>query len=518
MESVIRDDLKVTSTPSLVRNETLRLSVTVLKYNNMGFRKECGIAITDKAFYEIHNSKTKERYNLKKIDAFTKSSLSSEFVIHLKEDYDLRYISHDYKDTIIETLLDVICNVRLLCSAFPVYVVSDVSLKKIMTTPSIFQKRRQVRPPEHSMIMMNPEKYRDNEILCLSPTKSVAKLIFKQPQAPINIIGIDDFELLKLLGQGTFGKVFLVRHKTTNKIYAMKVLKKEIIIVMDQLEHTKTEKMILEHVNHPFIVALEFAFQTTEKIYFVMEFMKGGELFNYLSCKGKITESDAKFYCASVALALGHLHKNSYIYRDLKPENILLDEDGYVKVADFGLARFLKNDEKAHTCCGTPEYVAPEVILGKGHGKPADWWALGIFIHEMITITTPFHASNVQGIYNGIVNKDLTFSDNVPISFAGRDIITKLLKKNPCDRLGFKGDADEVVSHPWFAEINISELLKREIKAPYKPLVKGNQWEQNFGNFTKQKVRDTNYTVDINFISSYEKAFEEMNFNKHSQP
>lgn len=518
MNSTMKDTLDMTSTPSLVRNEKVQLSVTVLKYGSMGFRKECGVVITDRAFYEVHHKKTKERYSLKKIDAITKSNLSSEFVIHLKKDYDLRYISYEYKDDIIETLLHVICNVRRLCNSFPVYVVSDVSLKNIMTTSHIFQKRRQVRPPEDTLIMMNLEKYKDNETLILSPCKSRAELIFKQSQLPTNEIGINDFELLKLLGQGAFGKVFLVRHKTTNKLYAMKVLRKENIIEMDQLEHTKTEKMILQHVNHPFIVALEFAFQTIDKLYFVMEFMKGGELFNYLSHIGKITEKDAKFYCASVGLALGHLHKNNYIYRDLKTENILLDEDGYVKVADFGLARYLKSDEQAHTCCGTPEYLAPEVILGKGHGRPADWWALGILIHEMITGTTPFQASNVQGIYTGIVNKDLTFNDKISISVAGKDLITKLLRKNPSERLGFKGDADEVVSHPWFAEISIPELLKRKILAPYKPLVKGNQWEKNFGNFTYQNVRNSTNTLNADISRDYDKAFEGMNFNKHSQP
>jgi len=519
MDSTHKDLLSISSVPQLVCNETVHLSATVIKYGNMGFRKETGLAITDRAVYEIQNRKVKSRISLKSIDALTKSSLSSEFVIHVKDEYDVRYISYEFRDEIIETLLYVICDVRKLCEAFPVYVTSQITLKDVMTTPHMFQKRRQVRPPESMLTMMNSEKYKDKEPdVCISPTKKRAECIFNQPQSNSKQVSIDDFELLKVLGQGAFGKVFLARHMAQNKIYAMKVLKKESIIQMDQLEHTKTEKMILQHVNHPFIVGLEFAFQTPDKLYFVMEFMKGGELFNYLSKVGKVSESAAKFYAASVATALGNLHKNNYIYRDLKPENILLDEDGYAKVADFGLARFLKSDEQAHTCCGTPEYVAPEVILGKGHGRPADWWALGIFIHEMLTGTTPFRAKDVQAIYSGIVKRELTFSAKVPLSHAAKDIMGKLLDKNPETRLGSRGDSTDVLSHPWFAEINIPELLRRKLVAPYKPLVKGNDWEKNFGNFTLQKVRVSNGTVDADVLRNYEKVFEDMTFTKTSQP
>lgn len=513
-----KDYLKIAQTPHVVNNEPIYLSISVLTYGSIGFKKDYTIVLTDCAFYEMYKNAAKYRIPLENIDAISKTTLSSEFVIHVKNDYDLRYLSHDSRDEIIETLLHVICNIRKLCKAFPVYIVPHVSLSQVMTTSHFLQSRQEIRPPDSMRVMMNPEKYKDKEEISPVSQKRKTEVLFYQSQQIVKDISIDDFELLKVLGQGAFGKVFLAQHKETGKIYAMKVLKKNNIIAMNQLEHTKTEKMILQHVNHPFIVGLEFAFQTPAKLYFVLEFMKGGELFNHISKMNKLSESEAIFYAACAALALGHLHKNNYIYRDLKPENILLDEYGFAKLADFGLAKFLKQDEQTNTFCGTPEYLAPEVILGQGHNRLADWWALGILIYEMLVGMTPFRAANVQILYSSIIKKDLIFNDKVMISNTGKDIITKLLNKCPLKRLGANNDVDEVLSHPWFAQININELLKRKVTPPYKPLVKGNEWENNFGIVTHEKIRDSVNTVDADVLRSFQKDFEELNFNKHSQP
>ena len=515
------DHLDISKTPYLVNSEPVYLSATVIKYGNLGMRNNCSLVITDKALYEINKNTIKNRVLIEKIDALSKSTLSSEFIVHLKDDYDLRFLSYDFRDQIIETLLYVICNIRKLCKAFPLYMVANVSLSKYTTSYHIFQSRKCIRPPEDTLVMMNLDKYKDSEVdseeSSATNKRRKTEVLFYQSQPVMKEIGIEDFELLKVLGQGAFGKVFLARHRATMKIYAMKVLKKKNIIETNQLEHTKTEKMILQHVNHPFIVNLEFAFQTADKLYFVLEFMKGGELFNYLSKVDKIGESAAKFYAASVALALGHLHKNNYIYRDIKPENILLDDYGYAKLVDFGLAKFLRLNEQTHTLCGTPEYLAPEVLLGKGHNRPADWWGLGILIYEMLTGTTPFRASNIQTLYTGIVKKEVSFR-NTSISVAGRDIIKKLLNKNSSARLGAKADDDEVLSHPWFAEINLPDLLKRKLIAPYKPLVKGNDWEKNFGPFISEKLKESVNTVDAEVLRNLQKEFEGMNYNKNSQP
>ena len=161
----------------------------------------------------------------------------------------------------------------------------------------------------------------------------------------------------------------------------MKELRKDVLIDTDQIENTRIEKEIMKNANHPFLLNLEFVFQTPGKIFFVMKFMRGGELYTLLSKEKRFPETRCKFYAAQIVLALSHLHKNKIIYRDLKPENILLDDDGYICLADFGLARFLEEDKKAMSFCGTPEYMAPEIVTGEGHNRTVDWWSLGILIY-----------------------------------------------------------------------------------------------------------------------------------------
>lgn len=204
-----------------------------------------------------------------------------------------------------------------------------------------------------------------------------------------------DFELLRVLGQGSFGKVFLVRKLTgadAGTLYAMKVLKKAYLKVKDRLR-TKMERNILAAIRHPFIVKLHYAFQTEGKLYLILEFLRGGDLFTRLSKEVMFTEDDVKFYLAELALALDHLHKLGIIYRDLKPENILLDEDGHIQLTDFGLSKesiFDDDDRKAFSFCGTVEYMAPEVVNRRGHGTAADWWSFGVLMYEMLTGSLPF--------------------------------------------------------------------------------------------------------------------------------
>jgi serine/threonine protein kinase len=197
---------------------------------------------------------------------------------------------------------------------------------------------------------------------------------------------LDDFELLCVIGRGSFGKVLQVKKKDNGKIYAMKILNKKHLIARKQVAHTKTERKVLQSITHPFIVNLIYAFQTEAKLYMVLEFFNGGELFFHLKNQGKFNDERASFYAAQVVLAFEHLHKRNIIYRDLKPENVLLDDQGYVKITDFGLSKEMTSPtELTHTFCGTPEYLAPEVILGNGYGQPIDWWSLGALTFEMLT-------------------------------------------------------------------------------------------------------------------------------------
>ena len=206
-----------------------------------------------------------------------------------------------------------------------------------------------------------------------------------------------------------------------------------------------------------------------------MRFVRGGELFMHLRNSTRFTEERAKFYSAQVALAIGHLHKKHIIYRDLKPENILMDEDGYICLTDFGLAKILQDNAQAYSFCGTPEYLAPEILNEKGHSFPVDWWALGILTYEMIVGFPPFYtgSNNNLKMYELIKKKPVYFPDpqrhKIKMSDECKDFISKLLEKDPINRLGCKTDIEEVISHPFFSSLNIHDLIARTAEAPFKP-------------------------------------------------
>ena len=517
MQSKNFDVLEIGKTPNLVNNEKVYLSTIITKYNDLGFRQERVLVITENAIYNMKRKSVQRRIAMEKLEALTISTMSSEFILHVKDEYDYRLLSYESRKDIIETVLHVICDVRNMATAFPVYNVPMINLNSVMTTHSLFKQKKFVRPAKNYLVIMNLEKFQDNIKTDTERKTAMRKqtmVLFDKNKAQVDDLCIDDFELLKVLGKGAFGKVMLAQKKDNKKIYAIKVLKKQEIIEQDQFEHTKAEKLILSHINHPFLVGLEYAFQTPEKLYFVMEFMQGGELFQHLRNQKRFSEEQAKFYAACITLGLGHLHNKNYIYRDLKLENLLLDEHGYAKLTDFGLAKFLKSDEKALTFCGTPEYLSPEVILGKGHNRPADWWSLGILIYEMIFGIPPFYSSNVQMMYKKAVREAVVFKPGIKISDEGKDIINKLLTKDCNTRLGSMADSLEVLSHPWFKDLDWSKLLERKIKAPFVPEVTGDAWLKNFDEeFTKEKARDSVVKVDLNTLKNFQKEFAELNYN-----
>jgi serum/glucocorticoid-regulated kinase 2 len=284
---------------------------------------------------------------------------------------------------------------------------------------------------------------------------------------------MDDFERLKVIGKGTFGKVYLVRKITDDKIYAMKSIRKDIMIENDQIESAKMEKQILLTNQHPFLVKMSYVFQDDQKVYFVMNFIRGGELFTHLNNEKRFPEDKARFYAIQIMLSLGYLHKQDIVYRDIKPENILIGDDGYLFLADFGLAKNIKKGQKATTFCGTPEYLAPEIIREEGHNHAVDWWACGILIYEMIVGFPPFYHKNQKTMYDLIEKFPVKFPDpvkhGIQMSEDAKDLIEKLLEKDPKKRIGYEGGFEEIIAHNWFKCIDIDMLLNKQLDAPFVP-------------------------------------------------
>ena len=327
----------------------------------------------------------------------------------------------------------------------------------------------------------------------------------------IKKVTLNDFKLLKVLGRGTFGKVVLVQYKLTKKYYAMKIMKKDVILESGQVTNTLLEKNILQNLNYQFLVGMDFCFQTQERIYFVMNFIRGGELFKHLlNCKF-FPEEKAKFYSAIVGLALEYLHTHGIVYRDIKPDNILIDEDGYLKLADFGMAKMLKDQEKAFSLCGTPEYFSPEIITREGHNKAADWWSYGILLYEMLFGMPPFYSKNTEKMFDLITKAELKFPKKIEVSEDAKDLIKKLLIKNQDLRLGAEGGFETIKKHSFFKGFDFKALEEKKLEAPFIPVLRGSMDLSNFDSkYTSEDIAISESSPNtLEFIKNNQEQFED---------
>ncbi|XP_055297203.1 ribosomal protein S6 kinase alpha-3 [Sitodiplosis mosellana] len=300
------------------------------------------------------------------------------------------------------------------------------------------------------------------------------------------------FELLKVLGEGSFGKVFLVRKivgRDAGVLYAMKVLKKATLKIKDRVRSTN-ERNILADVGHPFIVRLHYAFQTPGKLYLILDFLRGGDLFTRLSKEVMFTEEDVKMYLAELALALSHLHSLGIIYRDLKPENILLDQDGHIALTDFGLSKHPLDGSKTYSFCGTVEYMAPEVVNRKGHDVAADWWSFGVLMFEMLTGNLPFHSATRQETMDQILKAKLGMPDN--LSKEAQSLLRALFKRVPNNRLGAGPNGiEDIKKHEFFATIDWANLLLKKVRPPFIPAVSRDDAYYFDSEYTCKSPRDS---------------------------
>ncbi|KAH3670410.1 hypothetical protein OGAPHI_000925 [Ogataea philodendri] len=314
-------------------------------------------------------------------------------------------------------------------------------------------------------------------------------------------LSIEDFDLLKVIGKGSFGKVMQVKKKDTGKIYALKSIRKSHIVNKMEVTHTLAEKFVLSRVTSPFIVPLKFAFQSAEKLYLVLSFINGGELFYHLQKARRFPLIRAKFYICELLSAIENLHSMNIVYRDLKPENILLDYQGHIALCDFGLCKInMQLDQKTNTFCGTPEYLAPELLMGKGYTRVVDFWTLGVLLYEMLTSLPPYYDEDVNTMYRKILNDPLVF----PADFdpQTRDLITRLLNRDPKKRLGYNG-VEEIKNHEFFKDIDWNKLSHKGYIPPFKPQVKDLTDISNISSeFTDERPMDSVKITTRMFISN----------------
>ncbi|XP_023292570.2 serine/threonine-protein kinase N isoform X7 [Lucilia cuprina] len=369
-------------------------------------------------------------------------------------------------------------------------------------TPS-YQQQQQ---PQQQPIYQNQFELQNSAVSQQNARRNVARglqyrdsayELRRQSQSLIaspGILSMDNFRMLSVLGRGHFGKVILCQLRTNNQYYAIKALKKGDIIARDEVESLLSEKRIFEVANamrHPFLVNLYACFQTEQHVCFVMEYAAGGDLMMHIHTD-VFTEPRAVFYAACVVLGLQYLHENKIIYRDLKLDNLLLDTDGYVKIADFGLCKEgMGFGDRTGTFCGTPEFLAPEVLTETSYTRAVDWWGLGVLIFEMLVGESPFPGDDEEEVFDSIVNDEVRYPRF--LSLEAIAIMRRLLRKNPERRLGSsERDAEDVKKQAFFRTIVWDDLLLRKVKPPFVPTINHLEDVSNFDEeFTSEKPQLT---------------------------
>ena len=504
---------------SILKGETLYYCDSITKINHYGMSQERSIILTDKGLYNMKKRtfRRKMPYNL--IRGVTYSKLTYEFVVHGNDDeYDYNYISPD-RNLIICLLAIFYQNINF--KPLKICEVQEKSLKNYVTGKKEKKKDNSFSRMDLKFLIDTADFINKNISEVSDGNKNVggskedkkrSNTIFSKHKT-IKTVSLEDFQIMKVLGRGSFGKVTLVQYKQTGEYYAMKSLKKDVLLDQDQVESTILEKKILQSLDHPFLVGMVFCFQTEERIYFVMPFVRGGELFQHLRTARYFPEEKVKFYAASIGLALDYLHSKGIIYRDIKPENILIGEDGYLKLIDFGMAKIIKNGEKATSFCGTPEYLAPEIITGEGHNRSADWWSFGILIFEMLCGIPPFYCENNEKMYELIMHAELKFPKKIPISDNAKDLLRKLLIKKQNNRLGAQKGFAEIRVHPFFSGFNFDALLAKKIPPPFVPKLSS---KLDVGNFDEEFTSEDVVTSaipekNLEFIKRNQEQFNEFN-------
>ena len=557
-----------------LKSEKVYYSDVITKINHYGLSQERSIILTDTALYNMKKKEMKRRIPYKEILGISFSNISNEFVVHgNNSQYDYHYNSQD-KRLIISLIVffydDKINSQIKLCEIPEKSLKNFVTRKKEKQKLISYTKmdlnylidKKEFQENNMEYLFFGSDDDKSNKInnfnININNINNVNNLNFDNTNFDIDVenrnninnnamnsqriktlnfvnnlknskneknnfgtifskdkdikkVSLSDFKILKVLGRGTFGKVCLVQYKSTKKYYAMKIMRKNIILEHDQVTHTLLEKNILQNLNYQFLVGMPFCFQTQERIYFVMNFIRGGELFNHLHKSKYFPEEEAKFYSAIIGLALEYLHIHGIVYRDIKPDNILIDEDGYLKLADFGMAKMLKDKEKAFSLCGTPEYFAPEIITREGHNKSADWWSYGILLYEMLYGIPPFYSKNTEKMFKLITKSDLKFPKKIQISDNAKDLIKKLLIKDQDLRLGAEGGFEIIKNHSFFKGFDFKALEEKKLEAPFIPTLRGSMDVTNFNSkYTSEEIVTSEISPNtLEFIKINEEQFEE---------
>jgi len=466
-------------------NEEVLLIQKVWKYNSKNKLQERLFIITTKAIYNIYQnfanklmpalclipcfSLVRRRIDITKVVAITISNHGYEFVLHVDSEDDYRLYSAK-RSPIIQAINQAYTK-EIGDSLLLFYFADEKNLNRYRRT----NKGQPLKFSKDCAGFLN-EKLLKKRLKALDEGTGIrqeAQTMFNRFD-PNENVSVSDFFKLRKLGAGSFGKVYLVRKVSNGRLYAMKSISKEHLNNKGLIGHAEIEKYVLASNESPFLVKLDYSFQTPEKIYFVIDYKQGGDLYERMKKIRRLDEAQAKFYVAETILALEYLHSKEIVYRDLKPENVLIDQDGHICLTDFGTSKYLKDQKVTNTFIGTCDYMAPEIIKctqNCSYGKSVDWWSLGVFLYELLVGVTPFcsKCNDENRIMDNILTKGVSFPiKSVILSVEVKDLLRKLLEKDPEMRLG-AGGVQEIKDHEWFSDIDWNSVAERTMLPPYKP-------------------------------------------------
>ena len=494
------------------KHEQLVWTGTIIKINQKGQEQARDFGMTNKYIYNLGSrghflvnwftSGLRRKIPIARIEAVTYSTVVNAFVLHLPKEYDYHLLTHR-RDELLRYL--VLLHRRVSpARRLKLFPVEETDLGRFTKS-------------EHASASCWPTGVAPIELdvagfdRFLDERRASERKSIENTETLISRGGDKvhegDFELLKTLGRGYFGKVFLCRKRQSGGLYAMKVISKMDIIRRDFFESVRNERAILETVSNPFVVSLKYCFASSCYVFFVMDFKQGGELYHHLRKHTRFTEPVAKFYSAQILLGLEYLHSRDILYRDMKPENILLDTRGNASLADYGISKILGPGQKTRSFVGTPDYVAPEIILRSGHNMSVDVWCLGVILYEMVFGIPPFSDKHHGVIMRNIVKKELSFPSVVSTSAELVDLITRCLRKQPERRIG-AGDIAQVKQHAWFRDVDWGKMSRLEIEAPINPGVSHPLDTSNFYNRRMElelpEVSDQNKSI----LKKYDHMFQ----------
>ena len=471
---------------SIIGNETLYYSNKIQKINHYNISQERFLVLTDQALYNIQKKKLKRKINYSEIRGITFTKLSSEFVVHGNEaEYDY-YFQSPEKNILICLIAKFyeektntplkICEVPEKCLKNFVtgkkekkkdFIYSKMDENYLINTNSFIKENIRT---EKKLRLLSKENLSDSDED--NPEKEKTVIIFSKIEIE-SVIKLEDFQIMKILGRGAFGKVYLAQYKPSKEYYAIKSIKKEALVDENQLYKNINDSKI-QNFDFPFLVGVNLCFTTDDRIYFVMSYIHGEDLYTSVRLnEQKFDENQVKFYAVIIGLTIDYLHKCGIILKDLRLDNIIIDKDGYLKITDFKMSQMLKINSNFILMKETSEFLAPEVISSNTVKKESDWWSYGIILYQLLYGIPPFYSNNDNNIKSQIIKNELRFPKNSNISEKAKNLLKLLLKKDPSERLGSSDGFDEIKKHKFFEDINIENILNKKVEPDYKPEVVG---------------------------------------------